>query len=943
MMKRMKRAAALGLAFLLAFTALPADVMASQNAGTAVEPVTESITEGSGWQEAALGTGQGVGSETGPETGTGTEPESVSETDSEKNSDKQMESETDLEKGSETGSEKATETNSEKSSEADSEKSSETNSWTETNSETEIDSEKGSEKESESETERESESETEKQEEAELEFLYVTAPEMAGDEGQAVIAKVKTDGEVLERAAISYKNPDGSEGRAEAAEIIQNYAAFIFYGSGISQDAFTKLEVSWGGKERTVDLVKLQTAPDTVVASEDTPQVMSVSENYEEAAVAGMVAEDPSQIASALDEAGSQAAMAAGRSRSRAAASEVQPRDGGNIIIVLDPGHGGSDPGACRTIDGISYVESAVTMQMGWAVKAELETYDGVTVYLTRAEDRYLTLKERVDYAAALGATAMISLHINSTGDEQQSYATGALAFVSSGNYRPSQAQETAYLAEWILKELSEVGFKNNGLFKNYSETGDKYPNGSLADYYGIVRRCVLAGFPGMIIEHGFVNNPSDAQTWYNDAGIAQIAQADAAGIAAYYGLSKKGSSGGNSNSGGNNNGGNNEEPGYTGPTGWQQTAQGWVYLKKDGSRTVGWMDDPKDGRTYYMDSQGIRLNGWQKINDIWCFFNETDGHFMPEVKYIPEFEDGLTGWQLADDRWYYLDGDSQVTMGWQKVRGRWYYMAENGVMQTGWQQIDGEWYYLNGSGAMQTGWKLQDGSWYYFGGNGARKSGWQKSGGKWYYMDGNGVMQTGWQQADGKIYYLNGSGAMLTGWQKVDGFWYYLNGSGAMQTGWKKLGGKWYYMDADGIMQTGWQFVDGKWYYMSGSGAMQTGWKKLGGRWYYFNGSGAMQTGWKKLGGKWYYMDEDGIMQTGWQLVDGEWYYLNGSGAMQTGWKKLGGKWYYLNGSGAMRTGWLSYRGDWYYLGESGAMLNGGTYEIDGTYYTFGASGVML
>ncbi len=940
-MRHFKKAAALGLAFLMTFTALPTEAYASGSVET--ESVQEKNTESQ--EESTENTEAAAQSETAGEQagGTQTEPETAATLPGQggqPETSAQSESYTEQESDANSLSKPGTETDAENT---------EAGTEIQTEPETESELESESESETETETESESESESEKAEEAVLEFLYAAAPEMASEAGQAVIAKVKSNGRPLEKAVIYYKGQDGNEYSAEAVELVENYAAFLFSGQGVLQDSFTKLEVYWDGMLHTADLMKMQSAPDTLVAQDNSPQVMAASESAEEAAVSGMVAEDSSQIEGALEYAASQAAQNGGMYRSRASSRSVEPRDGGNVIIVLDPGHGGSDPGACRTINGISYVESAITMQMGWAVKAELETYEGVTVYLTRAEDRYVTLKDRVDYAAALGATALVSLHINSTVDVQQNYATGALAFVPSGNYRPEQAYDTKILSEWILKELSEVGFKNNGLYKNLSETGDQYPNGSLADYYGIVRRSVLAGFPGMIIEHGFVNNPSDAATWYNDAGIAKIAQADAAGIAAYYGLQKKGTSGGNNgqnsgtSQGGSTSGSNTVPPSYSGPTGWQQTSEGWVYLKKDGSRTTGWLDDPGDGRTYYLNSSGIMLKGWQRINNIWCYFNEQSGYFQPEVKYIPEFQQGLTGWQSLNGVWYYLDGNSQAVTGWKKVNGRWYYMADNGVMQTGWQQVDGKWYYLNGSGAMQTGWQKIDGRWYYLNGSGARQTGWKQLGGKWYYMDGDGIMQTGWQQVDGKWYYLNGSGAMQTGWQKLDGRWYYLNGSGARQTGWKKLGGKWYYMDENGIMKTGWQQVEGIWYYMNGSGAMLTGWQRLGGKWYYLNGSGAMQTGWKKLGGKWYYMDENGIMKTGWQQVEGIWYYLNGNGAMLTGWQRLGGKWYYLNGSGAMQTGWLQLKGKRYYLRDSGAMLEKGTYLIDGQYYTFNSSGALI
>ncbi|MER8277464.1 hypothetical protein, partial [Acinetobacter baumannii] len=82
--------------------------------------------------------------------------------------------------------------------------------------------------------------------------------------------------------------------------------------------------------------------------------------------------------------------------------------------------------------------------------------------------------------------------------------------------------------------------FSNRGLVYRLTETGDTYPNGQLTDYYAIVRRSVLAGFPGMIVEHGFVSNDSDCLNYYSsDVKIKAVGTADAKALAAYYRLQK--------------------------------------------------------------------------------------------------------------------------------------------------------------------------------------------------------------------------------------------------------------------------------------------------------------------------------------------------------------------------------------------------------------------
>lgn len=99
------------------------------------------------------------------------------------------------------------------------------------------------------------------------------------------------------------------------------------------------------------------------------------------------------------------------------------------------------------------------------------------------------------------------------------------------------------------------------------------------------------------------------------------------------------------------------------------------------------------------------------------------------------------------------------------------------------WGQIDGERYLFTNDGFL-TGWQIVDGQWYYLNAVGTMTTGWKNISEKWYFFDSDGVMTTGWQYVDGKWYYMNPSGSMLTGWIKPGDSWYYLNSSGAMVIG---------------------------------------------------------------------------------------------------------------------------------------------------------------
>lgn len=84
------------------------------------------------------------------------------------------------------------------------------------------------------------------------------------------------------------------------------------------------------------------------------------------------------------------------------------------ISFVVDPGHGGSDPGA---VGPTGLQEKAVNLRVGLALRDALVTYGGATVYLTRSDDRYLSPVERAAFANGLGADVFVSVHHNSVSD----------------------------------------------------------------------------------------------------------------------------------------------------------------------------------------------------------------------------------------------------------------------------------------------------------------------------------------------------------------------------------------------------------------------------------------------------------------------------------------------------------------------------------------------
>lgn len=224
---------------------------------------------------------------------------------------------------------------------------------------------------------------------------------------------------------------------------------------------------------------------------------------------------------------------------------------------------------------------------------------------------------------------------------------------------------------------------------------------------------------------------------------------------------------------------------------------------------------------------------------------------------------------------------------GWQKINNVWYYYNSNGELQTSkWIKSGAKWYYVDQTGAMQTSkWVKISTKYYYFDKSGVMQT--SKWIGSRYYVKADGSMATS-EIVDNGRYYVDGKGIWVkdTKWLKLSGKWYYLK-TGTVQTSkWLKIGNKSYYFDKKGVMQTSrWIKTNGKWYYVNADGIMQVSkWLKIGSKWYYVNADGIMQTS-KWISGT-YYVKADGTMAIS-EWVDGGKYYVGSDGKWIKNYKK--------------------------------------------------------
>ena len=232
-------------------------------------------------------------------------------------------------------------------------------------------------------------------------------------------------------------------------------------------------------------------------------------------------------IEEAIDEAGSDNVVtpfSAGESREERSAGRSS-----RLIVVLDPGHGGYDPGA----SGNGVQESTVNLKIAQYCRDELSEYQNVTVLMTRESDVYVSLQDRVDYAVSNNADLVVGIHNNSA---TVSSANGAEVIVPrAGEYHEIGED----LGNLILDQIEALGLERRQVYSKDCTTGDRYDDGTLEDYYTMIAGPREHGITGIIVEHAFVSNGSDASFLKSDANLKRLGVADATAIANYYGLSK--------------------------------------------------------------------------------------------------------------------------------------------------------------------------------------------------------------------------------------------------------------------------------------------------------------------------------------------------------------------------------------------------------------------
>ena len=170
------------------------------------------------------------------------------------------------------------------------------------------------------------------------------------------------------------------------------------------------------------------------------------------------------------------------------------------VDIVLDPGHGGSEPGAVGPND---LREADLNLQVAERAAAALRAA-GFTVVLTRDRDVRLPIVTRGEIALALDPIAFISIHHNA-GIDAPSSGPG------TEMYHQIDVPDSKRLAGLLYEESVEALEQFPVAWVSMSDAGAMVrPNSEGGDYYGVLRR--PAGVPSVLAEFAYISNGPEAE-----------------------------------------------------------------------------------------------------------------------------------------------------------------------------------------------------------------------------------------------------------------------------------------------------------------------------------------------------------------------------------------------------------------------------------------------
>jgi N-acetylmuramoyl-L-alanine amidase len=221
------------------------------------------------------------------------------------------------------------------------------------------------------------------------------------------------------------------------------------------------------------------------------------------------------------------------------------PRSAGRPIVVIDPGHGGRDPGATAASGNLT--EKQLTLALAREVRDILVKRGRVRVAMTRNDDAYLTLEDRAAVARRLDASLFLSIHMDSAPNPLARGATvyslsdvasdaDAERFARSENAQAVIGGNSADPVETLLSELSLRSQMTASadlaarMVRKASGRVELRPDPHRFAAFHVLRS---AGTAAVLLEAGYLSNAEDEALLASPEHRARIALALAQAIEA--------------------------------------------------------------------------------------------------------------------------------------------------------------------------------------------------------------------------------------------------------------------------------------------------------------------------------------------------------------------------------------------------------------------------
>lgn len=181
--------------------------------------------------------------------------------------------------------------------------------------------------------------------------------------------------------------------------------------------------------------------------------------------------------------------------------------------LYLDPGHGGTDPGA----QGNGLNEKDVTLDIALKLRSILTTnYEDIEIRMSRTADITKSLSERTNEANSWGADYFLAIHINAAGGSAEGYEDYIYSSLSDSS-TTAKYQEILHAEVIKMNQLKDRGRKK-------------------ANFH-VLRESAM---DALLSENGFIDNPHDAALMKQDSWRQAVAQGHANGVASAFNLKRK-------------------------------------------------------------------------------------------------------------------------------------------------------------------------------------------------------------------------------------------------------------------------------------------------------------------------------------------------------------------------------------------------------------------